>query len=97
MITALTIITTLLGTGVVSSVILQLLKGAIAKIPARYSSISTQIVLAIVSLVVVLVATLINLLPANVIAYAIGTFVSAMGIYEVLYKALYQQTIAGKV
>lgn len=91
------LITTILGGGTFSMFIVQFLKEDLTWIKGRYGSLAMQGVLLGVSFCIALLAILINLLPSNVLLMTSGIFVSAMTIYEILYKALWQETISGKV
>lgn len=95
--TALSLVTSLVGTGLVSSLFLQAFKQLLNKVSARYGSLATQILLLVISFVVALGAIAFNLLPQNIVEATLATFASAIAVYEILWKALFQQAIAGRI
>ncbi len=73
------------------------LKQVLKNVNDRWGSLMTQILLFVVSVVIAILFTASSLLPTVWLVTAGSIFAGAMIIYEVLYKALWQQAVQGKV
>jgi len=85
----------LLGGSVVAVLAVQILKDLYGKVSQRWGSLIAQLSLLIVSFAVAGIGAAFQFLPPQIIETTGIIFASAMAIYEVLYKALYQQAIKG--
>ena len=83
------------GGSLIASLLVGLLKSSLEGINQRYGALATQGILLAVSLVVALGLFGVGFLPQWFLATTGAIFAGAITIYEVLYKALYQQTIKG--
>jgi len=90
-------ITTLAGAGLVASLLVQLAKLLLGKIDGKWGATVTQVVLLFASFCVAGIGVALKLLPPEIIETTIGVAVSGMAIYEICYKAIYQNLIKGKV
>jgi hypothetical protein len=93
-----TFLSFLLGGSVLATLVVGSLKNFLKeKINDRYGSLAVLVVLFLVSLVIAGLGYTWELLPVN-ITYAIGIiFTSAITVFQVFYKALYQEALLGKV
>jgi hypothetical protein len=89
-------ISQLAGAGLVATLLVSVLKNAYKGLSDRYGALISQVVLLIVSVLIALAGAYIKLLPANVLEFALGVFASAMALYEIAYKAIFEQAIKGK-
>lgn len=85
------------GGSLVAALVTGILKKVLGGVSDRYGSLASQVVLFVVSLAIASLMTASALLPHQVVLITVGIFLTAMGIYEVLYKAVWQQAIQGKV
>jgi hypothetical protein len=92
----LNLVSALLGTGAVSVLVVQLLKKLAEGLSIRYGSLITQAILLAVSIVVASLGVIFNMLPQDIVVAVVGVFTSAIAIYEVIVKAVYQQAIKGQ-
>jgi hypothetical protein len=92
----LNLVSALLGTGAVSVLVVQLLKKLAEGLSIRYGSLITQAILLAVSIVVASLGVIFNMLPQDIVIAVVGVFTSAIAIYEVIVKAVYQQAIKGQ-
>lgn len=87
--------TFLLGSSLVAVLIVQVLKDLFGKLQGRFGAIWTQVILLAVSFGVAGIGVLIHGLPPEIINITGIIFASSIAIYEILYKAIYQQAIKG--
>ena len=86
----------LTGGSLVASLLVSLLKSALSGISARWGSLATQGVLLVTSLIVAFGLFAVGFLPQYYLEVTGAIFAGAIAIYEVLYKAIYQQAIKGQ-
>ena len=86
----------LLSGSVVAVLLVQILKSLLGKISDRYGALISQITLLVVAFAVAGAGVLFQMLPTDILTAAGAIFASAMVVYEVLVKALYQQAIKGQ-
>lgn len=86
----------LTGGSVVASVILSSLKKLWSSVSDRYGSLATQLGLLVVCVAVSGIAWIFQFLPMNIVVASGSIFAGSMLLYEVVYKALFQQAIMGK-
>lgn len=84
------------GGSVVATLVTAIFKKAFAKVSAKYGAIVAQVLLLVVSVAISFLVFGAQFVPAEILAAAGAIFAGAMVIYEVFYKAIYQQTIKGK-
>lgn len=78
------------GGSLVSSLILQSLKGVLSQIDSKWGSLITQIALFVICLAVAGVMTASTLLPQSWLLVTGAIFMGAVTLYEVLYKAIFK-------
>ena len=89
-------LTTLAGAGLVASLLVQLAKIIVGKIEGRWGAVATQVILLCASFCVAGIGTALKLLPPQIIQTTLSVLVSGMAIYEIGYKAIYQNLLQGK-
>ena len=87
--------TFLLGSSLVALLLVQVLKELFTKVSARWGALIAQVLLLVVSIVVAGIGILFGQLSPRVLETVIAVFGSAMVMYEVFYKAIYQKAILG--
>ena len=93
----LTIVTFLAGGSLVASLLVQLLKQGLSSISERWGALVTQAVLLVISLIIAGLLTASSLLPEAWLTTAGIVFMGAVTLYEVLYKAVWNNLIKGNV
>jgi hypothetical protein len=88
-------VTFLLGSSVIAVLCVQVLKDLLGKVENRWGSLISQLTLLVVSFGIAGFGVLFNRLPPEIINTTVLIFASAMAIYEVCFKALYQKAIKG--
>lgn len=91
------VITFLGGGSLVASLIVQILKKALTGIADRWGALVTQAVLLGVSLLIAGLLTASTLFPESWLMTAGLIFTGAIALYEVLYKAVWNNLIKGNV
>lgn len=85
-----------LGSGsLLATLILGSLKRLLKDVADRWGSLATQILLFVICLLIALGAWAFQFLPANIMAVIYLTFSGAITLYEVFYKAIYQNLLLG--
>lgn len=90
------IIEFLSGGSLVAALLMQLLKSTLNGISARFGALASQVLLAVISLLVALGLLGVGFLPQWFLASAGAVFAGSMMLYEVLYKAVICNAILGK-
>jgi len=86
------------GTSVLAFLILGVIKKFIKEaIEPRFSDLVTQIILIAIGAILALIGYLMSFIPKDIWAIAYEVFKDAIVIYQVLYKAIFQKAILGKV
>ena len=92
------ILTFLAGSSVLAFLLIQYLKRYIQDvIGPKYGDLGVQTFLLLVSMVLAIIGSVANLIPAEFLVPIAVTFMGANAIYAVLYKALYVKAIKGRV
>lgn len=86
-------ITFLLGSSAVAVVLVQGLKYLYGKVSDRYGALVAQLTLLAVSFCVAGIGAGLQLLPPEILETTLVVFASAIAIYEVFVKALWQKAI----
>jgi protein-S-isoprenylcysteine O-methyltransferase Ste14 len=86
------------GTSVLAFLILGVIKKFIKEaIEPRFSDLVVQIVLVAIGAILALIGYLLSFIPKDIWNIAYQVLKDAIFIYQVLYKAIYQKAILGKV
>lgn len=86
-----------LTSGIIVSVVVGLLKKVITDyISPRFGSLGVQLFVLLVSFAVAGFGAGLSLLPAEILSTTALIFASAISVYEVVWKALFEETIKGK-
>jgi len=85
----------LVATSAVGVLGTQFLKLLLGKVSDKYGALMAQISLLAISLLLGAIASIVKLLPANIVETTGAIFLTSMGIYEVLYKNIYKKVIRG--
>lgn len=92
------IITFIGGSSIVAFLLLEYIKRFIKDYVApRFSDLTVLLVLLLISLLLAFAGEVMNWLPTGLFQAAQGIFVSAIVIYQVLYKAVFQKVIRDKL
>jgi hypothetical protein len=86
-------VTFLLGSSVVAVLIVKLLKDLLGKVEGRWGALVSQLTLLVVAFGVAGAGVLFQKLPPEIIETTLLVFASAMTIYEVFWKAIYEKVI----
>lgn len=86
----------LTGGSLIATLLVSLLKSALTGISSRWGALATQGVLLFTSLVIAFGLSAVGFIPQNYLETAGTIFAGAMIIYEVIWKAVYQQAIKGQ-
>jgi len=89
-------LTSMVGGGLVASLLLAVLKKILGKLEGRWGRLATQVVLLCFSFAVVGVGLAVNLLPEEISSAIWMVFASGIALYDVFYKSLYKKGIKGK-
>jgi hypothetical protein len=86
------------GTSVLAFLIVGVIKKFIKEsIEPRFSDLVVQIILVAIGSILAFIGYLVNFIPAQVWNIAYQVLKDAIFIYQVLYKAIFQKAILGKV
>ena len=89
-------ISTLAGFSLVASIIVGLLKAWFGKIEGRFGKLATLALLLMASFAVAGLGIGFKYLPNDIVEVVYAIFVGGVAIYQVFYKAIYQQSIKGE-
>ena len=88
----------LTGSSVLAFLLIQYLKRYIQNvIGPKYGDLGINAFLLLVSMILAIIGSVANLIPAEFLAPIAVTFMGANAIYAVLYKALYVKAIKGRL
>jgi len=83
------------GGSVVATLLMSVFKKAIADISVRWGSLITQVALFVLCILIALVMWAFQFVPANILVTASLIFSGAITLYEVFYKAFFQEGVMG--
>jgi uncharacterized membrane protein YfcA len=87
---------TLAGFSAVASLVVGLLQSWLGKIEGRFGKLATLALLLIASFAVAGIGIGFKYLPNNIVEVVYAIFVGGIAIYQIFYKAIYQQSIRGE-
>jgi len=86
----------IVGGSILASFLTKALASFLASIKAKYGDLVSQFLLLVISFALAGVAIGFGLLPAKIVEMTAVIFGGAIVLYDVLYKAVYQQLIKGE-
>ena len=86
------------GSSVLAVIVIGLLKKLIKEwVEPRFGDLGINITLLAVSFIISLLAKFVNLLPQHILIAVTEIFVGSIAIYQVIWKAVVQKAILGKL
>ena len=87
----------LLGSSAIAVLWVQIAKDLLGRISGRWGALIAQLSLLVVSFAIAGVGALVGVMPPEFVETTMTIFVSAIAIYETLYKNIYLKVIKNKV